>query len=164
MINNTTHYSTGLYKRLTQHLFWTSQFKISITALVPILIIAVALLVLDKMAIFMVSLIIAILIISVTFFALLYEMISVEKSKDKYPEKKLKYEFNGKEFKVSVKVNGKREDQTIMYDDIKQVKTNKKYMFIYLKNKELYVVDKRGFESLDDYRGIHDLFKDRFLV
>ncbi|WP_052591340.1 YcxB family protein [Paracholeplasma brassicae] len=164
MIYNTTHYSSNLYKRLNQHLFWSTQFKMSLLAVLPILVMAIALYFMGENVIFFVSLgLIGVLLIS-TFMLLFFENTSISNASRKYPEKKLYYEFNGKDFKVIVRTEDTKTEEVITYNEIKRVKTNKKYMFIYLSKKDLYVVDKRGFETLDDYRGIHDLFKDRFLV
>ena len=78
----------------------------------------------------------------------------------------MKYQFNGKNFTpVTVKTTDTKTKEVINYKGHKKSKTTKKYIFISLLVKDdLYVVDKHGFESTDDYRGLLDLFKDLFLV
>ena len=164
MILNTTKYSLILYKSLNQHLFWTTQFKMSILATLPIVIIAVALYFLNEMILLYVSVGIVGILLATTFVFLLFENASITRASVKYPNKELKYQFNGKNFTVTVKTTDTKTKEVINYKDIKKVKTTKKYIFIYLSKTDLYVVDKHGFESTDDYRGILDLFKDRFLI
>ena len=164
MILNTTKYSLILYKSLNQHLFWTTQFKMSILATLPIVIIAVALYFLNEMIMLYVSVGIVGILLATTYAVLLFENSSISRASIKYPNKELKYQFNGKDFLVTVKTTDTKTEETIHYKDIKKVKKTKKYLFIYLSKTDLYVVDKSGFENIDDYYGILDLFKDRFLI
>lgn len=164
MIINITKYSLTLYKKLNQHLFWTTQFKMSVLAIIPIIITGIALLLLNEMTLFYITLGIVGLLLLGTFAVLVIQNSSITRASVKYPNKQLHYHFNGTEFKVIVKTEDTKLEEVIKYKDIKKIKTNKKYMFIYLSKTDLYVVDKRGFESADDYRGLLDLFKDRFLV